>query len=452
MTTYASLDRQTMEVTPGEEATCLLEIRNDGAIVESYTTEVVGEAAAWTVVEPAEFSVYPGTSERVTLRFRPPRSAQVPAGELPYAVRVASVERPDDVVVPEGTLHVHPFIETAAEIVPRTSKGRWGAAHEVSIDNRSNTPVLLAVTGSDPDANLDLAFRPEQLQLGPGQAAFVKVKARPRKVLWQGYPITHPFQVVVAPQDAPPATLDASTMQVPLLPRNLGRVLAALIVLALALAGLWWGLLRPAVQSAAKEATQQQIAPIERKAEEANTNAQRAAGDASSAAAAVGAGRTPAGGVPPGGAPPDGGGNNPAPRPAVPEGSSSFSRRLAVTTATGASRSDQYTVPDNRTFVITDIILQNPQGDEGRLDLIVDGTTVLTVALNNYRDLDYHFVSPIETREGRVVRIRVTCRRAGPALAGAGASGQCRDFALLSGYLRGQRQTPTPTPQPSPTP
>lgn len=447
MTTYASLDRLSVEVTPGEEATCLLEVRNEGSLVESYTTEVIGEAAAWTVVEPAEFSVYPGTSERVALRFRPPRSAQVAAGELPFAVRVASVEHPEDVAVPEGTLQVLPFVETAAEIVPRTSRSRWGAAHEVSVDNRSNAPLLVTVGGSDPDARLDLVFRPEKLQLAAGQAAFVKVKARPKKVLWQGFPVTYPFQVVVAPEEAPPTTLDASTMQVPILPRNLGRVLAALIVLALALAGLWWGLLRPAVQSAAKEATQEQIAPIAQQANEATAKAEVAAGIASSAAAAP---RQPAAG---GGAPPAGGDNNAAPapaRPAVPQGSIAFSRRLATTTPNGSSRADPYTVPNNRTFVITDIILQNPQGDEGRLDLIVDGVTVLTVALNNFRDLDYHFVSPIEVPENRVVSARVTCRRAGPALAGSGANGQCRDFTLLSGYLRGPQPTPTPTPAPSP--
>lgn len=452
MTTSASLERPFVEVTPGEEATCLLEVRNDGPLVESYTTEVIGDAAAWTVVEPAEFSVYPGTSERVTLHFRPPRSAHILAGELAYAVRVTSVERPDDVAVPEGNLQILPFVETVAEIVPRTSRGRWGAAHEVSIDNRSNAPQLVTVGGSDPDAQLDLVFRPEQLRLGPGQAAFVKVKARPRKVLWQGFPVTHPFQVVVAPEDAVPATLDASTMQVPLLPRNLGRVLAALIVLALALAGLWWGLLRPAVQSAAKEATQEQIAPIERKAEEANTNAQKAAGSASSAAAAAGGGTKPP--APGGNQAPEGGNNAPpgVNRPQAPTGAVAFTRRFSTTVGNGSSRTDQYTVPNNRTLLITDIILQNPQGDEGRLDLIVDGATVLTVALNNFRDLDYHFVSPIQTAENRVVSVRVSCRRAGPALAGSGSNGQCRNFALLSGYLQGPQPTPTPTPTPVPSP
>ncbi|MEV4758115.1 hypothetical protein AB0J86_23770 [Micromonospora sp. NPDC049559] len=445
MTTVANLDRPIVEVTPGDEAVCLLEIHNTGPIVESYVVDVVGDVAAWTTVEPATVSVYPGTSERVELHFRPPRSAAVPAGELPYAVRVTPTERPDELTVPEGTVHVLPFFETGAEIVPRTSKGRWGAQHEVSIANRSNTPVQIALAGSDPDARLKLGFQPTQLTVAPGEAAFVKVRARPKGLLWRGHPVTFPFQVVVESDATPPTSLDAATVQSPILPANLGRVLAALLVLLLVGAGLWYTLLRPAVKSAAKEATQEQLAPIAQKADQANDNAQKAVDTVTGGGAPGGAAtRPPAnpGGAQPGG--PAGG----AAAPGIPPGAQAFADRLATTSGPNVTRTDQYTVPNGRTFVLTDIFLQNPQGDSGRLDLVVDGATVLTVALNNFRDLDYHLVSPIEVAAGDVVQMRVTCQTPGPALAGAGPGGQCRDFSLLSGYHRILRPTPTPTPSP----
>ncbi|MGW0436444.1 COG1470 family protein [Micromonospora sp. NPDC003197] len=436
MTTVANLDRISVEVTPGEETRCLLEIRNDGSIVESYAVEVVGDAAAWTTVEPSVVSVYPGTSEQVSVYFRPPRSAQVPAGELPYALRVVPTEHPQDLTVPEGTVHVLPFVDTTAEIVPRTSKGRWGAQHEVAIDNRSNTPVQVALTATDPDDRLRFRTQPENLTINPGQAAFVKLRVKPRRMLWRGHPVTLPFQVVVAPNDAPPAALDAATVQPPILPNNLGRLLAALVVLLLLLTGLWFALLRPAVKTAAKEATQEQLAPIAQKANEANEKAQKAVEAAGPGGANGGAGRPTPTAAP-----------SVAPTqqlPGVPAGAQAFARRLQTTTGTNATRSDQYTVPSRRTFVLTDIFLQNPQGDEGRLDLVVDGTVVLTVALNNFRDLDYHMVSPIEVPAGRVISMRVTCQRAGAPLAGTGGSGQCRNFALLSGYHRTVASSPTP--------
>ncbi|GAB3160839.1 hypothetical protein GCM10027290_67310 [Micromonospora sonneratiae] len=432
MTTVANLDRISVEVTPGEEALCLLEIRNDGSIVESYVVEVVGDAAAWTTAEPSLISVYPGTAERVSLYFRPPRSAQVPSGAVPYAVRVTPTENPAGLTVPEGVVHVLPFVDTTAEIVPRTSKGRWGARHEVAIDNRSNTPVQIAMTGSDPDNRLKLGFEPETLSITPGQAAFVKVRAKPRRLLWRGHPATLPFQVVVTPADAPPAALDAATVQTPILPRNLGRLIAALLVLLLLGAGLWMALVRE-VKSLAKEVTAEQLAPIAQKADEANENAKRAVNAAGATTAPGQPTPSAATTVPP----------SPA-LPGVPAGASAFARRLQTTVGTNGTRSDQYTVPTGKTFVLTDIFLQNPQGDEGRLDLIVDGTTVLTVALNNFRDLDYHMVSPMEVPAGKVISIRVTCRLAGAALPGTGGGGQCRDFALLSGYHRNQPSTPRP--------
>jgi len=426
MTTDASLDRPVLEAAPGDEAVCLLEISNTGQIVESYALEVLGETAPWTVVDPPTLAVYPGTAAQVALRFRPPRAATVPAAELPYAVRVTPAEHPEEVAVAEGVLRVLPFVETTAEIVPRTSQGRRGGRHEVAVTNLGNVALPVAIAAEDPDDRLEFAFRPEQLTLGAGEAAFVVVHARPRRVLWRGHPVTLPFRVMVMPQDAPPAVLDAGTVQQPLLPRNLGRLVAALVVLMLLAGGVWYALLRPAVTSLAKEATRTELAPIARKADAADTTARRAEQQAAEAKEAAGGAPAPS---PTASAPGSG-------LPGAPAGATAFSRRLAAAGGSGTTRTDTYTVPARRTLVITDIVLQNPQGDEGRLDLVVDGATVLTVALNNFRDLDYHLVSPIEVPTGRTVTMRITCGRPGPALVGASGGAQCRDFALLSGYQR----------------
>lgn len=429
MTTDATLDRSTVEVSPGGEALCVLEVHNNGSIVESYVFDVVGEAAGWTTVEPATVSVYPGTSERVTVRFHPPRTARVAAGELPFAVRVVPTEDMSTQVVPEGVLLVLPFTDMVADVVPRTSRGWRGGWHEVSVANRGNAPTSLVVAATDPDDRLRFAVRPVQLTVGAGQATFVKVRAQTRKLLWRGFPVTMPFQVALAPDEAPPTVLDAATVQTPILPRNLGRIIAAIVVLALVGVGLWYALLRPTVRSLAEEASQEQLAPLAQKAEQAENKAQQAV-DAVTKPGGAGAP------VPtPSGATPGGSGTG------VPAGAQSFNRRLAVTAGNGTTRTDQYVVPNNRTLVLTDIFLQNPQGDEGRLDLVIDGRPVLTVALANFRDLDYHMVSPIEVAAGQVVTLRVSCRTAGPALDGAGGAGQCRDFSLLGGYLR-TRTTP----------
>ncbi|WP_341716238.1 hypothetical protein QQG74_19720 [Micromonospora sp. FIMYZ51] len=444
MTTEAYLDADLVEVSPGSESTCRLDIRNTGSIVESYAIEVLGEPAGWASADPPLVTVYPGDTGSAVVRFQPPRSAQVVAGDRPFAVRVTPAESPDAQVVPEGTVRVLPFAAITPEILPRTSRGRRTGRHEVSVANVGNIPLGVALAGSDPNNRLAVAIRPAELVIAPGEAAFVQVRARSRKLLWQGQPVTLPFQVDVVTDDVPPARLDAATVQEPILPQGIGRVIAALVVLALLGAGLWYALLRPSVKSLAEEAAQEQVAPVAQQAQAADTRAQEAQSKADQAVAAA-AGATSAPPRP-----------NPTPSrtpevgvPVLPPGADSFSRRLAVTAPARATRTDQYTVPSRRVFVLTDIFLQNPQGDEGRLDLIIDGRTVQTVALQNFRDLDYHMVSPIEIPAGAVVSLRVNCRQAGTALDGAGGGGgQCRDFALLNGYIRRVAPSPTATPAP----
>ncbi|BCJ56868.1 COG1470 family protein [Micromonospora endophytica] len=439
MTTEAFLDADLVEVGPGSESSCRLEIRNTGSIVESYAIEVLGEPADWTSVEPPAVTVYPGDTGTALVRFHPPRSAQVVAGDRPFAVRVTPTERPDAQVVPEATVRVLPFAAVAPEILPRTSHGRRTGRHEVSVANVGNIPLGVALSGSDPNNQLAFAIRPEVLTVAPGEAAFVQVRARSRKWLWRGQPVTRPFQVDVVADEVEPARLDAATVQQPVLPAGIGRVVAALLVLALLGAGLWYALLRPSVKSLAEEAAQEQVAPVAQQAQAADTRAQEAQTKADQAAAAVSA--APVAPRPT---------RSPSPTagtgvPALPPGADSFSRRLAVTAPAGATRTDQYTVPARRVVVLTDIFLQNPQGDEGRLDLVIDGTTVQTVALQNFRDLDYHVVSPIEIPADAVVTLRVNCRQAGTALDGVGGGGgQCRDFALLNGYIRTVSRSPEP--------
>ncbi|MGC5413123.1 hypothetical protein ACPXCX_57110, partial [Streptomyces sp. DT225] len=61
-------------------------------------------------------------------------------------------------------------------------------------------------------------------------------------------------QVAEGEDPVEPVLVDGSYEQEPLLPRWLPRALITAAVLVLALVGLWYALLRPAVKSAAREA------------------------------------------------------------------------------------------------------------------------------------------------------------------------------------------------------
>ena len=102
MTTGASIDPTILAVPPGGEASCELTVDNRSDIVEGYRLEVLGDAARWASVEPATLSVYPGGNATARVVFRIPRSSAVPAAEVPFAVRVLPVERPDTAVTAES--------------------------------------------------------------------------------------------------------------------------------------------------------------------------------------------------------------------------------------------------------------------------------------------------------------------------------------------------------------
>lgn len=432
MTTYAVLEQIPLDVMPGDELTCGLMVRNNSDVVEAYRFEVVGELAPWTAVEPAELSVYPGTDQSVTVRFTPPRSSRVAPGDTAFAVRVLPTERPGDAVAPEGVVHVRGFQQTTAEVTPRTSTARRNARHEVAVDNRGNVPVHASVTGVDPDDQLRLRSRPSVVTIEPGSTEFVRIFVRHRRWLWQGTPVTHPFQVQVAAEPAvdipveaeSPIPLDAGSVQIALIPRGVRRFAMAMLALAVLAAGAWFLLLRPAVRSAAAEAVQ---APLQQVADQAKT-ADKKADDAKEKADTTeqvvnksGAGN---------GQPKPGKSTAPGTR------SSPTTINLQTNLAPGTTpRTDTLTIKERTTLVVTDLVLQNPQGDAGRVDVVVDGNSILTLSLANFRDLDYHFVSPIEITAGKTLSLRTVCQTPGPPIVGTTA-GQCRVSMFATGTNR----------------
>jgi hypothetical protein len=426
MTTLARLETPALDLPPGGEAAALLTIRNTGEIVEAYHFEVLGDAAQWTTVEPPAVSVFPGTEEQARVVFRPPRAPWVAPGETPFAVRVIPTERPEEVVVPEGVVQVHPFAETTAEILPRTSRGRRSAKHEIAIDNRGNTPLKVGVNGTDPDGALVFTARPPTLAVPPGEAVFTNLKVKHRRTLWRGQPVTRPFQVLIVADSHPPVTLDGATLQDPVIPRWAGRALVLGLVCLLALAGIWFGILRPTIRSAAENAVSKPLRAAEKKATAAQDTAKRAETKVDTA---VGPGRplpTPSGGVRPPPPPPVRPGTVVAPL---------AEDRLEAVAASNQVVTDTFTAPEKTTVVITDLILQNPQGDIGRVDVIVDGRVQLTEALANLRTLDLHLVSPVELAPERSIRIRLTCTTPGLRLAGT-STDRCRTFLTMAGITR----------------
>ncbi|MER5889660.1 hydrolytic protein [Streptomyces sp. NPDC001941] len=417
---------------PGGTATTTLTVRNDSDIVEAYQLEAVGDCAAWTTVEPARVSLYPGTSETVTIRLDPPRSPQVRAGDVPLGVRVLPTEHPEAVRVPETVVHIEEFRELRTEIAPKRRRGWLRGRYRLAVRNDGNTPVQLGFTPAQPGEELKFDFRPGAVKLEPGETAEVGLRVRTGRPVWFGAPVVWPFTVATAetgrpegqeePQDhtAVRAPLDAEFVQIPVFPKWLLVLLAALLALLLA----WFLLVRPAVRSTAKEAADEAVQKRPTPSAGTGTGDQGTGGS--------GSGEQP-GGSGPGSKPGTGSGGS-GTGTGTGAGGGQSSATVDVQTGGGEAKTGTYTVPAGKWFDITDIVVANFQGDEGVLTINFGDRKITTIALETFRNQDYHWVTPIRITENQTVTAQVTCAKPGTPATGRQAQ-QCHEVLNVSGVL-----------------
>src|SRR5450432_88544 len=367
----AQLDHDHLLVDPGGEVRGQLTIRNTGTVVDQFSLEVLGDAAAWTTIEPASLSLFPGADGSATFVVRPPRLWSTHPGRVALGLRAASKEDPAGSAVEEATLEIGTFNETSAEVSPRTSHGRLGATHDVPVDNRGNVPLEAALAGADPDLQLRFEALPPSTIVEPGSVGIARLRVRPVKRFWRGPARTRRFQVAVEPVNGEPIALEGVFLQDAILPSWIIPALGALLALAILALFFWFAFLRPAVESAAGQTAAQVL---------------------NSAGIPV-----PSAGAPPGG----GGAPAPGSSPSSATGPGPTDGRLTPTTP--------ITIGAGRTLHLTDLILGNPDGASGSLDLVRDGAILIDVRLENFRDLDYHFVTPIVVQAGETLQLNASC-------------------------------------------
>ncbi|GAA1942371.1 Ig domain-containing protein [Kitasatospora viridis] len=286
---------EAVEVVPGEEAVCVLRVANTGMVVDRVLFDVLGETAEWAHVEPARANLLPQESTRVRIAFRPPRTAGLLPGELPFGLRAMSTEDPEGSRVEEGLVRIGEFGDLGARLVPASAAGRRGARFKLVVENRGNRPESVRVEALDPEVRLGFRIRPAAFDAAPGTATFVRFRAVPRKTFLKGPNRTLPFEVEVRPAAGEAATAEGVMLEKQTLPEWLLPALGAALAGSGLLLGLWFAVLRPVVHSAASAADQAKGAA------DAAQNANAAAGSAATAAAQAAAG--PGKGAPGGGGP-----------------------------------------------------------------------------------------------------------------------------------------------------
>ena len=414
MGSIAAISENTVAIEPGGEGSAVVRVRNLGTVVDQFEFEALGDAAGWTIFEPPSLSLFPDAEGSARIFFRPPRTPDVRAGALPVGVRISSREDPQHPTVEELTVDIGRFADAFAELVPRTTRGRRKGSHTLAVDNRGNDRLEANLTAMDPDDRLRFVFEPPNLVVAPGSAGFAKLVVRPLKQFMRGASVAHPFEVQVQPAKDAPLPVQGTLLQEAIIPRWAPKAVVGTLILGLAAVALWATLLKPEVKSTAKEVAQDTVqdALKETAGQIATLAAQVAKVTPPAAAAAA---------EPPVTAPVSTASADKAP-------GDPFDGRLQTT---AEKQSVSYTVPDGKVLTLTDLVLQNPQGDSGLLSVGRGKDPLLMVRLENFRDLDYHFVAPVLFSAGQTLTLKVECQNPAPA-----TPESCSPAAYYAGFLR----------------
>jgi hypothetical protein len=191
------------------------------------------------------------------------------------------------------------------------------------------------------------------------------------------------------------ATTNGTFVQAPLLPERFNMTTGWVVGAVLALLLAWTGVIRPAIRSAADDAVGDLAIPV------------------TTEAAAV-----------------DSGNGNPGGTGQALAGDV-LNLRLPVTPVVGETLAATYEVPAGRTLRVTDIVVQNPQLDQGLLAISRGDEVLLTYNLANvFTDITVPFVTPLSFEGGDVLTVSATCSGLGDASAAT-----CTPAVLVSAVL-----------------
>jgi hypothetical protein len=393
-------------------------IKNTGTVVDEFSIDVLGDAAGWAAVDPPTVSLCPGADATVRAVFSPPRLASTPAGQVPFGLRVRSKEDPAGSAVEEGSVQVGSFMEPHAELVPRTSRGSSSASHDLAVDNRGNTRLSADIEAADADRQLRFDVKPPAVVVDPGMAGFARVRVRPAKRFWRGQPKTRPFQLYVKPAGGLPIALDGTLVQESILPPWFMRALLALLVAAILLAVLWLTLLKPTIQSAAADAVASPLASLK-------NDVNQALGNAGLPTMPANGGGGGGGGASPTPSPTTASSGGGSPTPAAPTPTPGVEIAGLGTPIDGRLDSANKSFPSTGTLFVTDFVFSNPNGAAGQLVIMRNTTPLLQLRLENFRDYDLHFVTPIVITTGQQLNLSLAC-----------TSSPCDPAVFYSGYQR----------------
>ncbi|MGN6869050.1 MAG: PASTA domain-containing protein, partial [Solirubrobacteraceae bacterium] len=184
-------------------------IRNQSGIVDNYVLRIEGLPEDWWSIYPDTVYLVPfgtgGTYEQeVEIHLHPPRAPEAHARSWPFEVVATSRAHGGQAATAPASVAVRPYFEIATELHPERRSGRLKARYTLTIRNRANARIEVAVGAEDTDGECQFRFAQPSVAVEPGNAIACPFTCLPPRQVWLGRPLERRFQVITTPIGAAP--------------------------------------------------------------------------------------------------------------------------------------------------------------------------------------------------------------------------------------------------------
>lgn len=381
MAAQAWFSRGDVDVTPGTIAVLQLTVVNLGDTTDTFVLTTAGMAAAWSTINPATLTLFGGTQQTVDIEVFPPLLPSTTAGPTSLSIRIIPHSDPDDVRGAETTLNIISSFDRRLDVLQPALRGRRSANYEMMLENRGNTQASCRLHLIDSSGRVEAEFDPPAAGVEPGGSTLIRMKVRTKGFQWERRTRTIPFRIDADQPGSPTATSNATFVQTPMVPEHLvGRIVGLLTVAAVLLTG-WFAVVKPAIRDAADTAVREAV-PETTTTITPTINSQTGVTVSSS----------------------------------VPQDDKGtiVNIPLSVSVPVGQSDTATYKVPAGQRLRVTDIVVQNPNSDQGTLLILRGDAPLFTFSLVQvYGDARASLVTPIELLTGEELIVQVTCTSQG---------------------------------------
>ena len=351
MAVQAWFVQEDMTVRPGTPASLSVVVENVGDRTETYTIIPAGLSAAWTTVTRPNVTLFGGSRDVIEVTVRPPAIPSTTSGPTAVCGARDPAERSRREHGHRDDHHGQP-VRRSPDHRAATAPAR-AAAGDLRVHGRQprqQPRQLPACTSSTPAAaSTDRSTRRPSASRRV-RAASCGSSCRARRSFFRRAERQVDFEIEATEPEHEPAMGRATLIQPSTIPaRTIGRVALALAGIALVV-GAWYWVVRPEIRDAADRAV------ADRVDEFAPTVSTIATTTTTTLPVDVD--------------------DDPAVTPATVGEPVSY--RIAVDVGITQERSESMSVPPDSQFLMTDLVLQNPNGDLGTAQLLRNGDVLYT--------------------------------------------------------------------------